>query len=149
MGKVVGPILKFFFIALFMPLLLRSSTTTTTIEEDLEREIDHWFLKLHYSKPKLTRLHFFFHDIVSGPAQTTVVVVPPANTTTYFGQVNIFDDALTEGPEPTSKLLGQGLYGFASHEDFSLLMAMTFVFTSGNHNGSSVTILHNFGIFSV
>lgn len=141
MGKVVGPIFKFFFIALFMALLLRSSSST--IEEDVEREIDHWFQKLHYSKPKLTRLHFFFHDIVSGPAQTTVVVVPPANTTTYFGQVNIFDDALTERPEPTSKILGraQGLYGFASQEDFSLLMAMTFVFTSGNHNGSSVTIL--------
>ncbi|KAK9941631.1 hypothetical protein M0R45_007333 [Rubus argutus] len=81
--------------------------SSSTIEEE-EDDLDHWFQKLHYSKPKLTRLHFFLHDIDSGPAQTTEVVVPPAKTTTHFGQVNIFDDALTEGPEPTSKLLVPG-----------------------------------------
>ncbi|XP_004292159.1 PREDICTED: dirigent protein 22-like [Fragaria vesca subsp. vesca] len=142
MGKFSGPVLKLFFVVLFMSL---SVHTSSNIEE--KRETDHWFQRLHYSKQKLTRLHFYFHDIVSGPAQTTMVVVPPAKTGkpshTSFGQVNMFDNPLTKGPEPTSELLGraQGLYGFASHEDVSLLMAMTIVLTGGEHNGSSFTVL--------
>ncbi|XP_050363441.1 dirigent protein 19-like [Argentina anserina] len=107
-------------------------------------EIDHWYQKLHHSKPKLTKLQFYFHDTISGPAKTTVTVVPPPEpSTTLFGQINMFDDPLTMGPEPTSKLLGraQGLYAFASHDEISLLMAVTFVLTSGKHNGSSFTIL--------
>ncbi|KAL4616125.1 hypothetical protein ACB092_07G176600 [Castanea dentata] len=42
---------------------------------------------------------------------------------------NIFDDPLTEGPEPTSKLVGraQGLYGSAGQQEVDLLMAMNLV----------------------
>ncbi|KAM5550006.1 dirigent protein 22-like [Rosa sericea] len=138
MGKVVGPVLKLFFVVLFMSSSVHGSSN---IEE--KRESDHWFQKLHYSKQKLTRLHFYFHDIVSGQAQTTVMVVSPAKTVkpspTLFGQVNMFDNPLTKGPELTSKLLGraQGLYGFASQVDISLLVAMTFIVTNGRHDGSS------------
>ena len=60
-----------------------------------------------------------------------------------FGLLNIFDDLLTEGPEPTSMLVGraQGLYGSVGQKELSLLMAMNFVFTIGKFNGSSLTIL--------
>ncbi|KAM5550011.1 dirigent protein 22-like [Rosa sericea] len=143
MEKVVP---KLFFIALFMfiPLLGHCSS----IEEN--REFDQWFQKLDNSKPKLTQFHFYFHDLVSGPGQTAVVVVPPAKpSTTLFGQVNMFDNPLTKGPDLTSELVGraQGLYSFASQEELSLLMAMTIVFTSGKHNGSSVTILGRNAVF--
>ncbi|XP_062018974.1 dirigent protein 22-like [Rosa rugosa] len=142
MGKVVGPVLKLFFVVLFMSSSVHSSSN---IEE--KRESDHRFQKLLCSKQKLTRLHFYFHDIVSGQAQTTVMVVSPAKTVkpspTWFGQVNMFDNPLTKGPELTSKLLGhaQGLYGYASQVDISLLVAMTFIITNGRHDGSSFTVL--------
>ena len=60
-----------------------------------------------------------------------------------FGLLNIFDELLTEGPEPTSMLVGraQGLYGSVGQKELSLLMAMNFVFTIGKFNGSSLTIL--------
>ena len=52
---------------------------------------------------------------------------------TLFGLVNIFDDPLTEGPEPTSKLVGraQGLYGSAGKQEVGLLLARNLVFTVG------------------
>ena len=52
---------------------------------------------------------------------------------TLFGLVNIFDDPLTEGPEPTSKLVGraQGLYGSAGQQEVGLLLARNLVFTVG------------------
>ncbi|KAL6219170.1 hypothetical protein ACLB2K_012376 [Fragaria x ananassa] len=137
-------VLKLFFVAVFMfiPLLGHSSSST---EEN--RELDQWFQKLDYSKPKLTRFHFYFHDTVSGPDQTSLPVVPSPKSIkpslTLFGQVNIFDNPLTKEPEITSERLGvaQGLYSFASQEEYSVLLAMTIVFTSGTNNGSSVTIL--------
>ena len=38
---------------------------------------------------------------------------------TLFGILNIFDDPLTEGPEPISMLVdrAQGLYGFAGQQE--------------------------------
>ena len=52
---------------------------------------------------------------------------------TFFGLVNIFDDPLTEGPEPTSKLVGraQGLYGSAGQQEVGQLLARNLVFTVG------------------
>ncbi|OMO92819.1 Plant disease resistance response protein [Corchorus olitorius] len=53
------------------------------------------------------------------------------------------DDPLTEGLEPTSKELGraQGLYALSSQTEMSLLMAMNLVFTTGQFNGSTLTIM--------
>ena len=52
---------------------------------------------------------------------------------TLFGLVNIIDDPLTEGPEPTSKLVGraQGLYGSAGQQEVGQLLARNLVFTVG------------------
>lgn len=138
MGKV-GPI----FLNLLLSLCLAMSMVQNTIEGPA---IEQWFQNLYLAKQKLTCLHFYFHDVVLGPNQTSVAVARAPNTfksPTVFGQVNIFDNPLTRGPELTSELLGraQGLYGFASKEEVSLLIAVNFVFTSGKHNGSSLTIL--------
>ena len=53
------------------------------------------------------------------------------------------DDPLTEGPEPTSKLVGrgQGLYASAGLDELGLLMAWNVVFKTGDYNGSSLTVL--------
>uniref|UniRef100_A0A2N9IJS9 Dirigent protein n=1 Tax=Fagus sylvatica TaxID=28930 RepID=A0A2N9IJS9_FAGSY len=116
----------------------------STIEDP--KEVDEWFQKLQYSKEKVSRLHFYFHDIVSDKNQSAVEVAKASITKkspTFFGLVNIFDDPLTEGPEPTSKLVGraQGLYGSADQQELGLLVAMNLAFTTGKFNGSSLTVL--------
>ncbi|PIA28335.1 hypothetical protein AQUCO_07100002v1 [Aquilegia coerulea] len=52
------------------------------------------------------------------------------------------DDPLTQGPEPTSKIVGraQGLSGLADQEKFGLILAMSFEFTDGMYNGSTLGI---------
>ncbi|KAK7829588.1 dirigent protein 21 [Quercus suber] len=68
---------------------------------------------------------------------------------TLFGLVNIFDDPLTEGPEPTSKLVcrAQGLYGSAGQQEVGLLLARNLVFIAGKFNGSTLTILGKNAVF--
>ncbi|KAI3966068.1 hypothetical protein MKW92_040605 [Papaver armeniacum] len=99
-----------------------------------------------FGKEKVTKLHFYFHDTISGNNPTGVVVAR-ANTTaqspTAFGLLAIIDDPLTVGPEITSKLIGraQGLVGFASQEELASLMALSYVFTDGKLNGSTISIV--------
>lgn len=112
-----------------------------TFEEPVE-----WFHKTSLAKEKVTKLHFYFHDMVSGKNPTAMTVAQSSITNkspTFFGMVNMIDDPLTLGPEPTSKLVGQaqGLYGSASQEELSLLMAMNFAFTDGKYNGSTLALL--------
>ncbi|KAG9442598.1 hypothetical protein H6P81_018452 [Aristolochia fimbriata] len=97
-------------------------------------------------KEKLTRLHFYFHDVVSGNTPTSVTVAQAAATNsslTQFGVVRMADDPLTEGPDPNSTLVGraQGLYGSADQENVGLLMAINFAFSAGKYNGSTLTVL--------
>ncbi|URE32736.1 disease resistance response protein 206 [Musa troglodytarum] len=84
----------------------------------------------------MTHLHFYFHEMYSGPNATGLVVaVPPA--------LIVIDDMLREGPERSSKLIGraQGLSAQASLDGTALLTAINFVFTEGEYNGSTVVIL--------
>ena len=115
-----------------------------------QHEVDEWIQKLHHAKEKVSRLHFYFHDTLSGKNPSAVDVAEASMTKkspTLFGLLNIFDDPLTEGPEPTSMLVGraQGLYGSAGQ--LGLLAAMNFVFTIRKFNGSSVTILGRNAVF--
>lgn len=77
--------------------------------------VDEWFQNLHYAKQKVTRLRFYVHDTLSGKNPSAVQVAQASTTKkspTFFGAVFIFDDPLTEGPEPTFRPVGraQGLY---------------------------------------
>ncbi|KAK6240790.1 Dirigent protein - like 7 [Theobroma cacao] len=115
-------------------------------------EVYNWFHKLPYAEEKVSKLHFYFHDALSGKNPTAVRVAQAsgsAKSPTFFGVVFVIDDPLTEGPEATSKELGraQGLYGSDGKEEVSLLMAMDFVFTSGKYNGSSLTVLGRNPVF--
>ncbi|KAG9442599.1 hypothetical protein H6P81_018453 [Aristolochia fimbriata] len=106
----------------------------------------HWRQKLGLGKEKITRLRFFYHDTLSGKNPSSVPVAKAATTDkspTLFGQVNMADDPLTEGPDPSSKEVGraQGLYALAGQKKLTLIMVMGFSFTEGKYNGSSFSLL--------
>ncbi|XP_071688111.1 dirigent protein 22-like [Rutidosis leptorrhynchoides] len=89
---------------------------------------------------KMTRLHFYFHDIVSGKNPTAKIIIRPKNS---FGMTAMIDDPLTVDTKPGSTVVGraQGLYALASQHEPALLMAMNFVFTYGKYNGSALSIM--------
>ncbi|KAF3434621.1 hypothetical protein FNV43_RR21706 [Rhamnella rubrinervis] len=103
-----------------------------------------------YKKERITKLHFFLFDILSG-TKPTAVEVARANfakgdkSPTPFSTVMAIDDPLREGPETTSKVVGnaQGLYVSSSSEPgtLGLVMYVDFGFTTGKFNGSSFTVV--------
>ncbi|KAD5803289.1 hypothetical protein E3N88_14649 [Mikania micrantha] len=108
---------------------------------------------LAFKKQKLSHLHFYLQETVTGDHPTAVRVAEASTTNksrTAFGATVIIDDPLTVGPEPTSKIVGraQGMYAFASLSESRLLMALNYVFVEGEYNGSSLSILGTNGVFS-
>ncbi|KAF7818923.1 dirigent protein 22-like [Senna tora] len=104
-------------------------------------------------KEKLSHLHFYFHDIVSGRNATAVRVAEAAMTNTSatgFGVVTMMDDPLTEGPDAGSKVVGraQGIYGSADQKEVGLLMVLNFAFMEGKYNGSNLSLLGRNSVFS-
>ncbi|KAF8019832.1 hypothetical protein BT93_G0506 [Corymbia citriodora subsp. variegata] len=109
--------------------------------------------ELGLKKEKLSQLHFYFHDIVSGRNPTAVRVAEAKMTNssaTGFGAVVMIDDPLTEGPEMSSKEVGraQGIYALASQNDVGLLMVQNYVFSEGKYNGSTLSVLGRNAVFS-
>ncbi|XP_016481054.1 dirigent protein 22-like [Nicotiana tabacum] len=101
-------------------------------------------------KEKLSHFKFYWHDILSGSKPTSMMIIPPPkNTTTGFGQMNMIDNALTLGPELSSKIVGraQGFYASASQNDVGLMMVMNFAFVEGKYNGSTFTVLGRNSVF--
>ncbi|KAL3814047.1 hypothetical protein ACJIZ3_015315 [Penstemon smallii] len=99
-------------------------------------------------KLKKTHLHFFIHDILSGKKPSAVLIAGP-NTTksdhdpTPFGTTFAIDDILTEGPEATSRVIGnaRGLYVSSSQDKLlTLVMYVDLGFTSGKYKGSSLSV---------
>ena len=109
---------------------------------------------LGLEEEKLTHIHFFFHDVVSGPNRTVVRIAGPpltlGDSPASFGFTAMMDDPLTVGPEPTSKRIGsaQGIYASASQTEVGFLMVLNYVFTEGKFNGSSLSILGRNAILS-
>ncbi|KAL1312270.1 hypothetical protein HN51_038903 [Arachis hypogaea] len=127
----------FFFLPLLFPFIAAESV-------GFARRISPRSLGFH--EEKLTHLHFFFHDVVSGPKPTMRIIAEPegrAKDTLPFGTTVIIEDPLTAGPEPESKLIGkaQGLYTSISQVEMALMMVMTFAFTEGEFNGSTLSVL--------
>ncbi|KAI3738534.1 hypothetical protein L2E82_28569 [Cichorium intybus] len=126
-----------FIVVLFSLLLAGESQTFST---SLPRTA------LRLGKQNLTRLHFFFHDVVGGPNATAIRVAaaPITNTsTTGFGAVIMMDNLLTVGPEPNSTRVGraQGMYASADLNDMSFMMVQNYVFDEERYNGSTLSIL--------
>ncbi|KAH7855107.1 hypothetical protein Vadar_021327 [Vaccinium darrowii] len=102
--------------------------------------------QLGLKKEKLSHLHFYFHDIVSGKNPTAVRVPSAAMTDsspTGFGAVVMMDDPLTLKPELGSKQVGraQGIYASAALDEVGFLMVLNFAFTEGKYNGSTLSVL--------
>ncbi|XP_027351806.1 dirigent protein 22-like [Abrus precatorius] len=137
-------------ISIFIVTLLFSSLVTAKSSR-FYRSIPPTSLGLQ--KEKLSHLHFFFHDIVSGPKPTAVKVAEAHMTntsSTFFGLMVMTDDPLTVGPEPGSKLVGkaQGIYGSAAQDELGLLMVMNLAFMEGKYNGSTLSLLGRNAVFS-
>ncbi|KAL3729415.1 hypothetical protein ACJRO7_026516 [Eucalyptus globulus] len=111
-------------------------------EADDPEKVDAWFNGLSHADRKTTRLHFYFHDTLSGK-NPTAVRIAEAKSPTGFGVVNMIDDPLTKGPEPESPLVGraQGFYGSVGLESMALHMSMNLVFTTPEYHGSTLSIL--------
>ncbi|PKA56841.1 Disease resistance response protein 206 [Apostasia shenzhenica] len=94
---------------------------------------------------KLTHLHFFFHDVISGPNATAFPVTGPVRSAgrSAFGRVTMIDDLLTAGPDPTSRPVGraQGFYAAAELDELGFLMVMSLAFSAGKYNGSVLSVV--------
>lgn len=97
------------------------------------------------AKQVTTNLHFFFHDTLSGPDPSAVLVASAAGRggrIGAFGDVFAIDDPLTEGPEADSPTVGyaRGFYMSASRRSLMLVMGVDYGFTAGRFNGSSFSV---------
>ncbi|KAI3924121.1 hypothetical protein MKW92_001326 [Papaver armeniacum] len=96
---------------------------------------------------KMTKLRFYFHDIITGNSPTAVQIAQATGTntsSTMFGALMMIDDPLTEGPDPNSRLVGraQGFYGSAGQNELALILGMSLVFTGNEKfNGSTISVL--------
>ncbi|KQJ89194.1 dirigent protein 21 [Brachypodium distachyon] len=99
----------------------------------------------------LTKFKVYFHDVLSGKSPTAIRIAqsPTTNSSsTFFGAMVAIDDPLTTTPAATGSPAkskdevgrAQGSYTFADQTTFGLLMSMNFVFTAGDHKGSSLAI---------
>lgn len=84
---------------------------------------------------RTTHLHFYMHEFFNGgPNGSTARVAPPARSGgSLFVFVSVVDDALREGADPASRLVGraQGLAAGTSLADGSVTTMLDFVFTDG------------------
>jgi hypothetical protein len=144
MAKSLSKLTPILFIFLF-------STYVTAETHNFSRNLSPSSLGL--KREKLSHLHFYFHDIVSGPNPTAVRVAEAATTNTSatgFGAVVMMDDPLTLEPESSSKLVGraQGIYALASQHEAGLLMVLNFAFIEGKYSGSTLSVLGRNSVFS-
>ncbi|KAG6516225.1 dirigent protein 23-like [Zingiber officinale] len=98
---------------------------------------------------KPTYFHFYMHDDYGGanPSSAKVVSGPPAMAGAgprFFGDIVVLNNALTEGPEATSRAVGraQGFAARVSRDGTVSELVMTVVFEEeGPHKGSTITVL--------
>ncbi|CDP16945.1 unnamed protein product [Coffea canephora] len=126
-----------------MPILAHGS-----IDQSPEA-VKKWFKELGHAKEKLTELHFYVHDTVTGK-NPSAILVAQANTTskspTMFGATFVFDDPMTVGPEPSSKVIGRahGVYSSVSKKDASLIVILNLAFNDGQFKGSTLSVLGSY-----
>jgi hypothetical protein len=131
-------------ILIILALFLCSITIPVNSKYHSEKNIH----SLHLKKQKVTHLHFYLFDILSGNKPTAVQIAQPNITighksTTPFGHLYAIDDLLREGPNESSKVIGnaQGLYISSSRsEDMTIVMYIDFGFTIGKFKGSSISV---------
>ncbi|KZV41114.1 dirigent protein 4-like [Dorcoceras hygrometricum] len=129
---------------LMLPRILLLSIFTISVQSE------------YYSKTlpavaqeKTTHLHFYLHDTLSGKTPTAIQIASPNSTNSKddnpipFGALFAIDDPLTEGPEITSKVIGnaRGMYLSSSQDKFlTLVMYVDLGFSRGKFKGSSISV---------
>ncbi|KAJ4790362.1 Dirigent protein [Rhynchospora pubera] len=94
---------------------------------------------------KPVHFHFYMQEKVSEPNATSIVVakgpIALPGTPYRFGDIAVIDNALTQGPDPTSSLVGraQGIFTVMK-SDPSVNWVFNIVFAYGKYNGSTVTV---------
>uniref|UniRef100_M1BZH4 Dirigent protein n=1 Tax=Solanum tuberosum TaxID=4113 RepID=M1BZH4_SOLTU len=103
------------------------------------KAVEKWFDKLPHAKQKVTKFHFYFHDIVSGKNPSAVPIIQ-STSPIFFGYVAMIDDPLTVGLEPDSTIVGraQGIYGGADQNEVALLMTLNDPLTVGPEPNSTI-----------
>ncbi|KAL7610077.1 dirigent protein 22 [Lactuca sativa] len=142
---------KPWFTLILSSMLLIAMSLVHGIDQD-PLAVEEWFKNLPTMTQKQTHLHFYLHDLVSGTSPTAMRVAQSTITSTSptaFGFLAMADDKLTTGPEPNSTVVGraQGIYGSACLEESGLLMTMNLVFTGGDYNGSTLSLLGRNAVF--
>ncbi|XP_027352715.1 dirigent protein 22-like [Abrus precatorius] len=111
---------------------------------------------LGFREEKLTHIHFYFHEVVTGPTPSLIMAAEPlkgkSNSPLPFGSMVVLEDRLTIGPELESKQVGkaQGFYISAAQKEgleLEIVMGMTFAFIEGEYNGSTLSVLGRNSIF--
>ncbi|KAJ1273352.1 hypothetical protein BS78_06G273400 [Paspalum vaginatum] len=96
----------------------------------------------------LTHLRFYFHEVRTGaPNETSVLVASLNRNGTTFGDLKVFDNALREGEDPSSLLIGRarGLGVVASLDNSGALTTIEFVFSDyGVYTGSTLATVGHF-----
>lgn len=110
------------------------------------KDVAKWVENARFAKQKVTHLHFFFHDTVSGEHPTALPIAKSDITdksATAFGKLLMADDPLTLGTSINSTIIGyaRGLYGSSSQSQIALVMALNLVFTDGKFKGSSLVLV--------
>ncbi|KAK7336690.1 hypothetical protein VNO77_17236 [Canavalia gladiata] len=136
-------VLSTFFVPLTLTFLF-SSLVTASYYQDISPT------QIGFREEKLTHIHFYFHEVFSGPKPSLVLALEPlkgkSNAPLPFGSLVVIENPLTVGPELDSIQVGkaQGSYLSTAHTegvDLELTMSMTFAFLEGKYNGSSITVL--------
>lgn len=130
---------RFLLLPLFLAILLLADTVTKSEAYSKTTPFQ------GYKPDKLTHLHFYFHDVITGDKPTAIRVAeaPGSNSSDIkFGVIMIADDPLTEGPDPSSKEVGraQGMYASTAMNTISFTMVFNLVFTEGEFNGSTLAM---------
>ncbi|CAI9112112.1 OLC1v1012494C1 [Oldenlandia corymbosa var. corymbosa] len=137
-------IIKFVVMYLAMVITI-SPLAVISVPNSSPAAVESWFKSLPNAREKLTKLHFYFQDQVSGPNPSAVEVARSkltASSPHFFGLTRVFDDPLTVSGSPSSKAIGygQGIYSCASQHDTSLLFTFNFYFTDGKYDGSTLSL---------
>lgn len=134
-------------VTILCSILVFAAISMANAVDQSPKAVEDWFENLKQSKPKVTKLHFYYHNSRNPEMNLSAVQVAKAPVFSeqppFFGVLTITDDPLTVGPEISSKRVGyaQGFYATSSLEEVSMLMGVTFVFTDGECNGSTLAVL--------
>ncbi|KAL6545946.1 hypothetical protein OROGR_009820 [Orobanche gracilis] len=138
-----------FSLVLIFPslILLFASIPNVHARKLLMPEKTSWLKNINqFGNERVSELRFYVQDVLGGE-NSTVYEVSRASITpsspTSFGQVRVLDDLLTTKPDINSEKIGrvQGLITSSDLETSALAMNVNFVFTSGEYNGSTISIL--------